>query len=360
MKKHQEITSEAIDLLSQLIATPSLSREEDQTAALIVQWLTAKGHTPQRHLNNVWAWAAPRREGKPTVLLNSHHDTVKPGHNWTFDPFSPTLEGTKLTGLGSNDAGASAVAMLGVFNLLASTEQPYNLVVAITAEEEVSGVNGVSSILPMLGHIDLGIVGEPTQMQMAIAERGLLVLDCYVKGQTGHAARNEGINAIYKALPAIEWFRNHPFTKSKGLLGPVKMSVTQINAGNQHNVVPDLCHLVVDVRVNECYSNQELVEAIQQQVDFEVKPRSFRLNSSYISPDHAVVKRGISMGLATYGSPTTSDQAVMPFTTIKIGPGDSARSHTSNEYIYTTEIEKSIETYWGLLDQLDIAPTANS
>ncbi|MFT3740440.1 MAG: M20 family metallo-hydrolase [Breznakibacter sp.] len=359
MENFCKTTTNAVDLLSKLIALPSLSREEEQTGTLIFSWLEENGHRPQRHLNNVWAWARPHDNSKPTILLNSHHDTVRPGSNWMYDPFTPTFEGDKLVGLGSNDAGASVVSLLGVFHLLAASEQPYNLVVAITAEEEVSGTNGVASILPELGPIDLGIVGEPTQMQMAIAERGLLVLDCYIKGQTGHAARNEGVNAIYKALPAIEWFRNHPFTESRGLLGPVKMSVTQINAGTQHNVVPDLCHLVVDVRVNECYSNQEICEKIEQSVDFEVKPRSFRLNSSYISPDHPVVQRGTSLGLGSYGSPTTSDQALMPFSTIKIGPGDSARSHTPNEYVYIDEIANGIETYWRLLDQLALNPVKN-
>jgi acetylornithine deacetylase len=349
---------EAIDLLSKLIAIPSISKEEAETATVVFDWLHAKGFDVQRQGNNIWAWAAQRNASKPTILLNSHHDTVKPGNNWTYDPFRPTIEGDKLIGLGSNDAGASAVSLLQLFCLLAQKEQPYNLVVAITAEEEISGINGVSSILEKLGHIDLGIVGEPTQMQMAIAERGLLVLDCYVKGQTGHAARNEGINAIYKALPAVEWFKNHPFTESKGLLGPVKMTVTQINAGTQHNVVPDVCHLVVDVRINECYANRQLFEAIENSVDFEVKPRSFRLNSSYISPEHPVVKKGLSMGLTTYGSPTTSDQALMPFTTLKIGPGDSARSHTPNEYILMTEIEHGIETYRQLLDGLDLLANA--
>jgi acetylornithine deacetylase len=354
MNNYQPHTIEAVELLKQLIATPSISREESATADIIFNWLTGKGLNPNRQGNNVWVWANEVDASKPTLLLNSHHDTVKPGNNWTYNPYEPVLEGNKLTGLGSNDAGASVVSLAQVFLKLKQQPQPYNLVLAITAEEEVSGINGVSSVLEQFGTVSLGIVGEPTQMQMAVAERGLLVLDCYIKGQTGHAARNEGINAIYKALPAIQWFQNHPFTESKGLLGPVKMSVTQINAGTQHNVVPDNCHLVVDIRVNECYSNRELYEKIHETVDFEVNARSFRLNSSYISSDHPVVQRGLKLGLTTYGSPTSSDQGLMPFTTMKIGPGDSARSHTPDEFILIDEIENGIETYFQLLNQLEL------
>jgi acetylornithine deacetylase len=354
MTNYQPHTIEAIELLKQLIATPSFSREESATADIIFNWLTAKGLNPQRQGNNVWLWADKPDASKPTLLLNSHHDTVKPGNNWTYNPFEPVLEGNKLTGLGSNDAGASAVSLAQVFLKLKQQPQSYNLVLAITAEEEVSGINGVSSVLDQFGPVKLGIVGEPTQMQMAVAERGLLVLDCYIKGQTGHAARNEGVNAIYKALPVIQWFQNHPFTESKGLLGPVKMSVTQINAGTQHNVVPDNCHLVVDIRVNECFSNRELYEKIKEEVDFEVNARSFRLNSSYIPSEHPVVQQGLKLGLTTYGSPTSSDQGLMPFTTLKIGPGDSARSHTPNEYILIDEIEQGIDIYYQLLNQLDL------
>lgn len=354
MTNYQPHTIEAVELLKQLIATPSISREESATADIIFNWLKEKDLNPFRQGNNVWAWADTPDTTKPTLLLNSHHDTVKAGNNWTTDPFTPTLIDNKLIGLGSNDAGASAVSLTQVFLKLKQQTQPYNLVLAITAEEEVSGINGVSSILEQLGPIALGIVGEPTQMQMAVAERGLLVLDCYIKGQTGHAARNEGINAIYKALPAVQWFQNQPFTESRGLLGPVKMSVTQINAGTQHNVVPDNCHLVVDVRINECYTNREIYDKVCEAVDFEVNARSFRLNSSYIPSEHPVVQRGLQLGLTTYGSPTTSDQALMPFTTLKIGPGDSARSHTPNEYILIDEIEQGIDTYYQLLNQLDI------
>lgn len=343
-----------LTLLKQMISISSFSREEHEVADMLEIWLKERGVKPNRKGNNLWVWNGERDNAKPTLLLNSHMDTVKPGNNWISDPLAPMIDGDKLIGLGSNDAGASVVALIETFFQLCNKPQSYNLVLAITAEEEVSGVNGVSSIFDELGAIDLGIVGEPTGMNMAIAERGLLVLDCYVTGQTGHAARNEGVNAIYKALPAIEWFRNHPFDKATDLLGPVKMSVTMINAGTQHNVVPDKCHLVVDCRINECYSNVEVFEKTRDLVDFEVVPRSFRLNSSYISNDHPVVKRGLSMGLTTYGSPTSSDQGLMRFTTLKMGPGDSARSHTANEYILISEIERGIDVYYQLLNGLEL------
>ena len=343
-----------LTLLKQMISISSFSREEKEVADMLETWLKERGVKPNRKGNNLWVWNGERDNAKPTLLLNSHMDTVKPGNNWISDPLAPMIDGDKLIGLGSNDAGASVVALIETFLQLSALPQPYNLVLAITAEEEVSGLNGVSSIFDELGAIDLGIVGEPTGMNMAIAERGLLVLDCYVTGQTGHAARNEGVNAIYKALPAIEWFRNHPFDKATDLLGPVKMSVTMINAGTQHNVVPDKCHLVVDCRINECYSNVEVFEKTRDLVDFEVVPRSFRLNSSYISNDHPVVKRGLSMGLTTYGSPTSSDQGLMRFTTLKMGPGDSARSHTANEYILISEIERGIDVYYQLLNGLEL------
>ena len=354
MNELNSYTTEAIKLLKKMISIPSFSKEELEVADLVYAWLKDNGLNPSRKNNNIWIKDENFDQEKPTILLNSHIDTVKPGEKWTCDPFIPTCENDKITGLGSNDAGASVVSLIQSYLLLRKKHQPYNLILAITAEEEISGTNGFRSILDELGKIDLGVVGEPTQMQMAIAERGLLVLDCYVEGQTGHAARNEGVNAIYKAIPAIEWFKNHPFQESKGLLGPVKMTVTQVDAGKQHNVIPDMCHFVVDVRINESYSNKQLYEEIAKSVDFRVVPRSFHLNSSYISEDHPVVMKGKELGLTTYGSPTTSDQAVMPFTTIKIGPGDSARSHTPDEYILESEIKNSIQTYFLLLNQLDI------
>ena len=350
----KEITIEAIELLKRLIATPSLSRQEADAADLIVSFFESKGFKPNRKGNNVWLWAGEKDLSKPTLLLNSHIDTVKASAQWTYKPFDPTLENDRLYGLGSNDAGAPLVSLISTFLILAEKEQSYNLLFAASAEEEISGVNGVSSILEELGEIDLGIIGEPTQMQMAVAEKGLMVLDCFAKGKPGHAAREEGINAIYKALPDIEWFKNYRFPKESDLLGPVKMTVTGVKSGAQHNVVPDVCEFMVDVRVNEHYSNRELYELIQESVECEVKPRSFRLNSSFVPVEHPVVKRGVELGLTYYGSPTTSDQAVMNFTTLKIGPGDSARSHTADEYIRLKEIEEGIETYVKLLDGLEV------
>lgn len=344
---------EAIKLLQQLIATPSFSREEASTATLIASFLEQHGHSPARQGNNVWVQNPAFSPEKPTVLLNSHHDTVKPAKGWTYDPFSPTLEGDRLTGLGSNDAGGPLVSLIATFLHLSQQENlPYNLILAATAEEEISGKNGIASILEQLGHIDLGVVGEPTQMQMAVAEKGLMVLDCEAKGRSGHAARNEGVNAIYAALPDMEWFRTTELPKVSPLLGKVKMTVTQVEAGSQHNVVPDRCRFVVDVRTTEQYSNWEVYDYICEHVQCEVQARSFRLNSSGISERHPLVQRGRQLGLSTYGSPTLSDQALMPFTTIKIGPGDSARSHTPDEYILLSEIEQGIELYVKLLEGL--------
>ena len=352
--ERNKTTSEAVELLKQLISTPSISREEEKAADIVEEFFRKKGFNPHRKGNNIWVWAGEKDESKPTLLLNSHIDTVKPSDKWTYEPFVPTLEEDKLIGLGSNDAGAPLVSLIAAFLLLSEKEQPYNLLFAASAEEEISGRNGISSVLDDLGEIGLGIIGEPTQMQMAVAEKGLMVLDCIAHGKQGHAAREEGVNAIYEALPDIEWFRTYRFPKESEFLGPVKMTVTGIKAGTQHNVVPDICEFMVDVRINEHYSNKELFELIQKSVKCDVKARSFRLNSSGIPVDHPVVKRGTELGLSYYGSPTTSDQAVMPFTTLKIGPGDSARSHTADEYVYLHEIEKGIETYVKLLDNLQL------
>lgn len=345
---------QAVGLLKALISTPSFSREEGPTADLIQNFLQQQGFQSQRQGHNVWCVADNSEEGAPILLLNSHHDTVKPVAGWSKDPFEPVVEGDVLYGLGSNDAGASAVSLLAAFlHLSRQPKLPYKLIVAITAEEEVSGQGGVQSILPLLGDISLAVVGEPTSLDMAIAERGLMVLDCVARGRAGHAARNEGENAIYKALPDIEWFRTYQFAKTSEVLGPVKMSVTQIQAGTQHNVVPDECRFVVDVRTNECYRNVELLELIRLQVGAEVTPRSTRLNSSGIAQDHPLVQKALVMGLGLYGSPTLSDQALMPFPSVKIGPGDSARSHTANEYILLSEIKAGIERYIALLEDLD-------
>lgn len=348
------LKNETRALLQQLITIPSFSREEDGAADLLAQWLTNKGLTVHRKGNNLWVHSPHPHEGKKVILLNSHIDTVKPAAGYSRNPFSPDITDGKLYGLGSNDAGGALISLLTAFLALTQHPQPYHLIFSATAEEEVSGKNGVESILPELGSIDFGIVGEPTQMQMAVAEKGLMVLDCTAKGLSGHAARNEGINAIYKALPDMEWFRNHQFEKQSELLGPVKMSVTQVNAGTQHNVVPDTCHFVVDIRINECYTNTEILEAIRSQVACQVEPRSLRINSSSTPLDHPFVKRGRELGIGHYGSPTTSDQALMPFTTIKMGPGDSARSHTADEFIFLKELLEAPDIYISLLHQLAI------
>ncbi|HEX8349677.1 MAG TPA: M20 family metallo-hydrolase [Hymenobacter sp.] len=344
------LSEEAILLLIQLIKTQSFSREEDQTATLIYDFLRYHGAEVSRDQNNVWAVSQHFDTSKPTILLNSHHDTVKPGATWTYDPFGAVLEGDKLTGLGSNDAGASAVSLLATFLYFHQKDLAFNLICAITAEEEVSGANGIRSLLPQLGRIDLGIVGEPTQMDMAIAEKGLVVLDCVAHGKTGHAARNEGENALYKAVADIQWFQHYHFIEVSPLLGPVKMTVTQIQAGTQHNVVPDRCQFVVDVRTNEFYSNEEVVQLVKRHVQSEVTARSYHLNSSRIAPEHPLVQQGMSMGKKTFGSATLSDQAMMSFPTVKMGPGDSARSHTPDEYIYLSEIRNGIKDYIQLLE----------
>jgi acetylornithine deacetylase len=318
------------------------------------QYLIDKGFSPVRKENNVWALSFIS-DKLPTILLDSHHDTVKPVSSWTLDPFQPIEKDGKLYGLGSNDAGASLVSLLMTFlHYAKQPDRPYNLVFSASAEEEVSGKRGMEIIVPELGKIDLAIAGEPTKMQMAIAEKGLMVLDCTAHGKSGHAAREEGENAIYKAIADIERIRNYRFGKTSDILGPVKMSVTLINAGTQHNVVPDACTFVVDVRTNEHYSNQQACEIITELIGSDVAPRSFRLNSSGILVEHPIVQRGISIGLNYYGSPTTSDQAVIPYPSIKIGPGDSARSHTADEYILISEIEEGFRIYVDLLTGLHL------
>lgn len=354
MERIQSYSNEVIELLKQLISTESLSKQEEKAADLMEVFLKDKGLSVNRKQNNVWVWSGNKDENKPTILLNSHVDTVKPSSKWTYPPFKPTVDGDKLYGLGSNDAGGPLVSLLAAFLLLSKKDQPFNLVYAATAEEEISGKNGIASILDDIGAIDLGIVGEPTLMQMAVAEKGLLVLDCTSKGKAGHAARDEGINAIYEAMPDITWFNTYQFPKVSDLFGPVKMTVTQIEAGSQHNVVPDTCKFVVDVRLNENYRNQQAADIIQSFVQCEVKPRSTRLNSSYIPINHPIVKKGLKLGRSYYGSPTTSDQALMSFTTLKMGPGDSARSHTADEYIHLSEIKEAIKIYYELLNDLKL------
>lgn len=348
----QALSAQAVDLLGRLIAIPSFSREEVETAVLIEGFLREKGVETHRLLHNVWARNKHFDESRPTVLLNSHHDTVKPNAGYTRDPFAPEISDGKLYGLGSNDAGGPLVSLMAAFLYFYEAENlPFNLVFAATAEEEISGKNGVELLLPELGSIDCGIVGEPTQMQMAVAEKGLVVLDCTAHGRSGHAAREEGDNALYRALSDIEWFRTYRFPNESDMLGPVKMSVTIIQAGTQHNVVPDVCRFTVDVRVNECYTLEEVVETVRQHVQCDVQARSLRIRSSGIPAEHPLVRAGAALGRTSYGSPTTSDKALMPFRTLKMGPGDSARSHTADEFIYVKEIEEGIELYIRLLEQ---------
>ncbi|MCQ2134717.1 MAG: M20/M25/M40 family metallo-hydrolase [Bacteroidales bacterium] len=340
-----------IELLKDLIRIPSVSREEKAAADALEAWMLAHGLEPRRKGNNLWICDS-EPDGRPTILLNAHIDTVKPASGYDRDPFTPEVIDGKLYGLGSNDDGGSLVALLAVYMNMAGKGQPFRLIYSATAEEEVSGREGLDLILPEIGEITLGIMGEPTGMQMAVAERGLMVLDCTAVGKSGHAARNEGINAIYEALEDINWFRNHQFEKVSDYLGPVKMSVTQINAGTQHNVVPDKCTFVVDVRPNGMYSNIELLQKIKNSVRCQVRERSTRINSSHIDIEHPVIRRGLSLGLSTFGSPTTSNQALVSFPTVKIGPGDSARSHSANEYIIIEEIEQAVGIYMQLLDSL--------
>lgn len=342
-----------IELLKSLISVSSLSRNEEEAAVVIRSFLSDSNIEFKTKNNNTWVYNRFWKDGLPVILLNSHIDTVKPASGYTRDPYSPDVEDGKLYGLGSNDAGGALVTLLAVFVHFNDHENlPFNLIYAASAEEEVSGVNGLASILDDLGPIDLAIVGEPTKMQMAIAEKGLMVLDCTAHGKSGHAAREEGENALYKAIADIEKIRNYKFEKVSEVLGAVKMSVTVINAGAQHNVVPDVCTFVVDVRTNEFYSNQRAYEIIKQFVDSDVVARSMRLNSSGIPVSHPIVQRGIEFGLSYYGSPTTSDQAVIPYPSIKIGPGDSARSHTADEFIYISEIEMGFRIYVDLLTNL--------
>jgi acetylornithine deacetylase len=344
----------AIDLLKQLITIPSFSKEEDKTADAICTYLQQYGIEAKRVKNNVYARNAYYDESKPTILLNSHHDTVKPNKNYTLDPFSPVEKDGKLFGLGSNDAGGPLVSLIATFlHFNQEKNLKYNIVLAASAEEEISGKEGIELVLPHLGKIDCAIVGEPTQMQMAVAERGLMVIDCTAHGKAGHAARNEGENSIYKAIKDIEWFQSYQFPKVSDLLGPVKMSVTVIETDNKaHNVVPAQCKFVVDTRVNELYTFEEVLQVIREHVQCEVSPRSTRLRSTSIALDHPLVKSGLNLGRTYYGSPTTSDKALMPFQALKMGPGDSARSHTADEYIYTEEIKEGIELYIRLVEKI--------
>ncbi len=346
--------NDAVELLKQLIATPSFSKEEDRTAGILEQFFAAKNIKANRLLNNVWCTNRYYDAAKPTILLNSHHDTVKPNPQYIKDPFASIEENGKLYGLGSNDAGGCLVSLIAAF--LYFYDNPgskYNLVLAATAEEEISGVNGIESLLPTLPAVEFVVVGEPTQTNLAVSEKGLLVLDCVATGKAGHAAREEGENAIYKAMQDISWFQNFQFPKISETLGPIKMSVTSVDTENKaHNVVPASCSFIVDIRVTDAYSHEEILETVKQHVCAEVKPRSMRLRSSKIDKDHPLVLAGVKMGKKTYGSPTTSDSALIQAPVLKCGPGDSARSHTADEFIYLDEIKEGINTYINILEQI--------
>jgi len=353
---------DAVELLKRLISTASYSKYEDGTAAIIESFLIEKGVRPERLANNVWAVNKYFDPAKPSILLNSHHDTVKPNPQYTKDPFTPITEDGKLFGLGSNDAGGCLVSLMAAFLYFYDhTNLSYNLILAATAEEEISGYNGIELLLMNKGFKNTlnekepacAIVGEPTQMQLAIAEKGLMVLDCVAEGKAGHAAREEGENAIYKALKDISWFSTYQFPKVSEWLGLVKMSVTVINTENKaHNIVPSSCNFVVDIRITEVYSHEEVFEIVRQNVVSQVVPRSMRLRSTGIDVNHPLVQAGISLGSTCYGSPTSSDKALMPFPTLKCGPGDSARSHTADEFIYLDEVREGIEGYVAMLERI--------
>lgn len=353
-KDIDELYYDAVDLLKKMIRIPSYSREENEVADMLASYIEKSGYPVNRKGNNIWIKSLDFSSEKPTILLNSHTDTVRPASGWTKDPFNPVEEDGKLFGLGSNDAGASVVSLLHSFFLLTQKPQDYNLIFLASCEEEVSGKNGVESVLPDIPQPAFAIVGEPTGMHPAIAEKGLMVLDCVAKGESGHAARNEGINAIYKAIEDIEWFRTYRFPNESELLGTVKMTVTMINAGTQHNVIPDSCSYVIDIRSNELYSNEEIYEIVKKHVNSEVIPRSFRLNSSKIALENPFVQRAVTIGRKPFGSPTLSDQALMNFPSVKMGPGESARSHTADEYIKSEEIREAIEFYYKLLNGLRV------
>lgn len=344
----------ALQLLKQLISIQSFSKEEEGTAHVIQSFFEQHNVPTHCKLNNIWAYNKYFDAAKPTILLNSHHDTVKPNSGYTRNPLDPAVEDGKLYGLGSNDAGGCLVALISTFlHFYERNDLKYNFCMAATAEEEISGVNGLELVIPDLGKLDFAIVGEPTLMQLAVAERGLMVLDCTAHGKSGHAAREEGDNAIYRALADIEWFQSYRFPVESELFGPIKMSVTIINAGSQHNVVPATCTFTVDVRVTDAYRNEEVLAIIREHVNCEVVPRSVRLKPSSIDRDHPIVQAGLALGRTTYGSPTTSDQALLDIPSLKMGPGNSARSHTADEFVYIDEIKEGIELYIRMLESIN-------
>ena len=346
----EQYVSNAVQLLKKLIATPSVSRNEKDAADIMEQTIRSYGFEPQREANNLWIIDPHYDESRPTLLLNAHIDTVKPVASWSRDPFSPDVEDGVLYGLGSNDCGGGLCSLLQIFRMLTEKPQNYNLIYLASAEEEVSGKDGITRALPLLPHIDLAIVGEPTGMNPAVAEKGLMVLDVIAHGKSGHAARNEGVNAIYEALDDMRWIRDYKFEKVSEFLGPTKMTLTVVNAGTQHNVIPDKCTMLVDIRTNEFYDNEEVYEFIRQHLKSEVKAHSFRLKSSRIDPEHPLIRKCVAMGMKPFGSPTLSDQALMHFPSFKLGPGESSRSHSANEFIRISEIRDAIAKYETLLD----------
>jgi acetylornithine deacetylase len=342
----------SLTLLRKLISAPSYSGAEDKTALAIQSFLSKRQIIAERKGNNVWAKNKYFDASKPTILLNSHHDTVKPNSAYKRGPFEPSVEDGKLYGLGSNDAGGALVSLLGAFlHFYDKQDLPFNLVYAATAEEEISGKNGIESLIDELNPVHLAIVGEPTQMKLAVAERGLLVVDAVAHGVAGHAARNEGVNAIYAALADIEWLRNYKFEKISEWLGPVSMNVTMIQAGSAHNQVPAACNFTIDIRLNEHYTHQQVMDEISAHVRSTLTARSMRIKPSFININHPFIQAGKQAGLEIFGSPTTSDRALMPWTSVKIGPGDSARSHSADEFIYTGEIKEGISIYIDLLER---------
>lgn len=351
---YPELTERAVELLKHLIATPSVSRSEEQAANVMEQAIRDMGLEPRREVNNVWVTDPNFDEKRPTLLLNAHIDTVKPVATWTRNPYSPEQEEDTIYGLGSNDCGGGLVSLLQVFGCLIRKKQPYNLIYLASAEEEVSGKDGISRVLPLLPKIDVAIVGEPTGMQPAVAEKGLIVLDVVAHGKSGHAARGEGVNAIYEVMEDLQFLQQHQFKKVSEFLGPTVMNVTVIHAGTQHNVVPDRCEMVVDVRTNEYYQNEFVYEFLKKKLKSEVTARSFRLHSSRIDLEHPLVKRCMEMGMVPFGSPTLSDQALMSFPSFKLGPGLSSRSHSADEFIKISEIAQAISTYLTLLDNVRI------
>ena len=350
----EQYVSDAVQLLKKLIATPSVSRNEKDAADIMEQTIRSYGFEPQREANNLWIIDPHYDESRPTLLLNAHIDTVKPVASWSRDPFSPDVEDGVLYGLGSNDCGGGLCSLLQIFRMLTEKPQSYNMIYLASAEEEVSGKDGITRALPLLPHIDLAIVGEPTGMNPAVAEKGLMVLDVIAHGKSGHAARNEGVNAIYEALDDMRWIRDYKFEKVSEFLGPTKMTLTVVNAGTQHNVIPDKCTMLVDIRTNEFYDNEEVYEFIRQHLKSEVKAHSFRLKSSRIDPEHPLIRKCVAMGMKPFGSPTLSDQALMHFPSFKLGPGESSRSHSADEFIKISEISDAVAKYRELLDGASI------